>query len=57
MIIVENDSIGITDPYPGCGQPQMTYLAPKITSVKDLAIIFCSMSLTHQDFISCQTIL
>jgi len=38
--IGENDSSGITDSYPGCGQPQTTHSTAKITNVKDLELIF-----------------
>jgi len=39
-IIGENDSSGIIDSYPSCGQPQNTHTTAKITNVKDLAMTF-----------------
>jgi len=43
----------LTDP--GCGQvPQTTHTTVKITNVKDLALIFLSVSLAHRDFVFCQ---
>ena len=50
----ESDSSGITDSCSGCGQPRNAHPTAKIDKVKDLALIFKSMSLRHQDFIFCQ---
>jgi len=45
--IRENDSI--IDTCPGCGQPQTLHTTTKITKVKDLALIFWSLSITLQN--------
>jgi len=42
---------GIADSWSGCGQPHNAHPTAKINKVKDLALIFCSVSLPHQDFI------
>jgi len=39
------DSSGITNSYPGCGRPHNAHRTAKINKVKDLALIFWSMSL------------
>ena len=46
-----NEESDIIDSYSGCGQPHNAHPTAKINKVKNLALIFWSVSLPHQDFI------
>ena len=50
----ESDSSGITDSCSGCGRPHSAHPTAKINKVKDLTLMFWSVSLPHQDFNFCQ---
>ena len=50
----ESDSSGITDSCSGCGRLHNAHPIVKINKVKNLTLIFWSVSLPHQDFIFCQ---
>ena len=47
----ENDSSVIIDSCLGYGRPQTAHTAAKTTKVKDLTLIFRSVSITQWDFI------
>ena len=53
----ESDSSGITNSCSDYGRPHNAHPTAKINKFKDLALIFWSVTLLHQDFILCQNII